>query len=173
VFEPATDAQGDRKQDFAERVRVYQRNLRLAILSRTAATREQQVTTQRDVDQQLTVFLRERRRGIDRNIRVLGDFPRPRTRWGMRVTQEELAEALGVSRVWYSTFESGAGIRVSVKLLKRVAVVLMLDEWERVALYGLALPELRAAFADLFSQFPEALVKNHTVISDDETALGA
>jgi DNA-binding XRE family transcriptional regulator len=101
-------------------------------------------------DRQLAVFLREHRRGIDRNVRVLGDHPRHRTRWGMPVTQEEMAEALGVSRVWYATFESAPGTRASIRLLNRVAIVLMLDDWERVALLGIALPELRQFFTFLF-----------------------
>jgi transcriptional regulator with XRE-family HTH domain len=138
-LQSTSDAHADVDRRVSEPARVNPRNMRP------------------DFDRQLAVFLRERRRGIDRNIRFLGDSPRQRTRWGMLVTQEEIAEALGVSRVWYASFESSPRVRVSIKLIDRVATVLMLDEWERVALLGMALPELRQAFADLFSQSPNTL----------------
>jgi transcriptional regulator with XRE-family HTH domain len=101
---------------------------------------------------QLTAFLRERRHGMDRNAHHLGDFPRRHSKWGMPVTQEEMAEALGVSRVWYATFESEPGTRASISLLNRVATVFRLNEWERIALLGIAIPELRETLIDLVSQ---------------------
>jgi transcriptional regulator with XRE-family HTH domain len=165
-----TDAQVIRANDLGERARVNRCNLRFGISNGGRSGGAQPLTARAkpDVDRQLRVFLQERRRGIDRNVRFLGNLPRQRTRWGLRVTQEELAEALGVSRVWYATFESGACNRVSTKLLNRVATVLTLDERERVALFGMAVPELRAAFANLSSRRPETLVRDLAITASDE-----
>jgi transcriptional regulator with XRE-family HTH domain len=90
--------------------------------------------------EQLKGFLRERRVRLDPNIRVLGDHERLRSRWGRAVTQEEMAEAIGVSRVWYAMLESGATNRTSAKVLDRIAAVLMLDAPERAQLFQLAIP---------------------------------
>jgi transcriptional regulator with XRE-family HTH domain len=87
--------------------------------------------------------LRERRLKLDPNIRFLGGRERPAVRWGKRVTQEEMAEALEVSRVWYGALESGSRARTSTSLLDRLASVLMLDGDERSELFGMALPELK------------------------------
>ncbi|HTW84458.1 MAG TPA: helix-turn-helix transcriptional regulator [Candidatus Sulfotelmatobacter sp.] len=91
---------------------------------------------------QLNVFLRRHRQRIDPHVRVLGDHERLPTRRGRPVTQEEMAEAVGVSRVWYSLLETGSTIRTSTKVLERLAVVLMLDAPERARLFHLAMPEL-------------------------------
>jgi len=73
---------------------------------------------------------------------VLGDQARLSTRWGRRVSQEELAEAVGVSRGWYVSLESGAPIRPSVPLLTRVARALNTTPHECAMLFSLAIPEL-------------------------------
>jgi transcriptional regulator with XRE-family HTH domain len=91
---------------------------------------------------QLNLFLRGRRQRIDPQIRMLGDYERLPVRWGRPLTQEEMAEAIGVSRVWYTMLESGTTIRTSTKVLDRLATVLMLDPAERTRLYHLAMPEL-------------------------------
>jgi transcriptional regulator with XRE-family HTH domain len=91
----------------------------------------------------LKVFLRGSRQRIDPQIRRLGDYGRLPVRWGRPVTQEEMAEAVGVSRVWYALLESGTTIRTSTKVLDRLAIVLMLDPSERARLFHLAVPELR------------------------------
>ena len=93
-------------------------------------------------DGQLQVFLRGRRQRIDPQIHHLGDFARLPVRWGRPVTQEEMAEAIGVSRVWYAMLESGAKIRTSAKVLDRIAAVLMLAPSECARLFALAMPEL-------------------------------
>ena len=54
------------------------------------------------------------------------------------MTQEELAEAVGVSREWYSVLESGASTRTSTALLGRLAEALMVTPEERTRLYRLA-----------------------------------
>jgi transcriptional regulator with XRE-family HTH domain len=58
------------------------------------------------------------------------------------VTQEELAECIGVSRYWYSMLESDRPVRVSIFLLDRLAQILMLSAAERAMLFALAVPEL-------------------------------
>jgi len=94
-------------------------------------------------DGQLQFFLREHRQRIDPQIRRLGDFGRLPMRWGRPVTQEEMAEAIGVSRVWYAMLENGAKVRTSTRVLDRLATVLMLDAAERARLFHLVVPELR------------------------------
>lgn len=93
-------------------------------------------------DGQLKIFLRGHRQRIDPQIRFLGDFARLPVRCGRPVTQEEMAEAIGVSRVWYAMLESGAQLRTTAKVLDRLAVVLMLDPPDRARLLHLAMPEL-------------------------------
>jgi transcriptional regulator with XRE-family HTH domain len=61
------------------------------------------------------------------------------------VTQEEIAESIGVSREWYSRIELGRNPRVPPSLLDRLADVLMLDGARRDALFTLGIPELRSA----------------------------
>jgi transcriptional regulator with XRE-family HTH domain len=60
----------------------------------------------------------------------------------MPVTQEELAEAVGVSRVWYAQLEIGTSKRVSTDLLGRLGDALMLDKAQRATLFQLGIPEL-------------------------------
>jgi transcriptional regulator with XRE-family HTH domain len=88
-------------------------------------------------------FLRERRLRIDPETRALGFAERPWKRIGRRVAQEEIAEAAGLSRQWYSGLERGTVDRTSTALLDRIATALMLDEQDRGTLFRLAVPELR------------------------------
>jgi transcriptional regulator with XRE-family HTH domain len=90
-------------------------------------------------------FLREHRRLIPRDATALGPFRRLPVRHGKAVTQEEIAEALGVSRVWYSMLESGAALNTSLRLLTRLADAFSLSGGDREALFHLALPALRTA----------------------------
>jgi len=55
-------------------------------------------------------FLKEHRGLISRGATALGPHPRLPARHGKGVTQEEIAEAIGVSRVWYAMLESGAAL---------------------------------------------------------------
>jgi len=87
-------------------------------------------------------LLRHFRVRIDPNEKALGPQPRLPYRRGKTVTQEELAEYIGVSRYWYSMLESERPVRVSIFLLDRLARVLMLSAGERAMLFTLALPEL-------------------------------
>lgn len=88
-------------------------------------------------------FLKARRREIDANASALGMHERLPVRRGRPVTQEEIAEAIGVSRVWYSMLESGAAVRTSAQLLGKLAAALMLDADARVTMFSLAIPELK------------------------------
>lgn len=74
----------------------------------------------------------------------LGTYLRLPVRVGKAVTQEEVAEAVGISRVWYGMLESDRPVRASASVLRRIADVLVMDPAERSAMFQLALPELRS-----------------------------
>ena len=97
---------------------------------------------------ELRSFLKELRQRIRPEARALGAAQRLPARCGKPVTQEEVAEAIGVSRVWYGMLESGAMIRTSAQLLDRLAEALMLTPQERAILFCLAIPELQQLFHD-------------------------
>ena len=90
----------------------------------------------------LGVFLKALRLRIDRQADRLGPYRRLPSRRGRIASQEEIAEAVEVSRGWYSLLESGAEIRASTRLLARIAEVLGLSEDERAELFRLAVPEI-------------------------------
>jgi DNA-binding XRE family transcriptional regulator len=87
-------------------------------------------------------FLKMLRQRISPGSDTLGPSKRLPVRCGRRVTQEEVAEALGVSRSWYRRLESGADVRASTKLLARLVHVLLLTPNERITLLALAVPEV-------------------------------
>jgi DNA-binding XRE family transcriptional regulator len=87
-------------------------------------------------------FLKMLRQRISPGSDTLGPIKRLPVRCGRRVTQEEIAEAVGVSRNWYRRLESGADVRASTKLLARLAHVLLLAPNERITLFALAVPEI-------------------------------
>jgi transcriptional regulator with XRE-family HTH domain len=92
---------------------------------------------------ELPLFLRFLRQRVDPDTRTLGPYPRRPARLGKRVTQDELAEIIGVSREWYALLESGtAKTRASTGLLNRLAHALMITEDERARLFHLGVPEL-------------------------------
>jgi DNA-binding XRE family transcriptional regulator len=95
-----------------------------------------------DRREKLCSFLKTLRRRLDPHTAVLGEHERISTRRGRRVSQEEIAEATGVSRGWYVSLESGKPIRCSVSFLARVAAVLNATPPERAILFSLAIPEL-------------------------------
>jgi len=95
----------------------------------------------------LKTFLKHHRLRIDPQAPALGPYTRLPMRRGRRVTQQELAESIGISRVWYATLESGSAVRTSSVLLDRLAAALMVSPHERAVLFDLALPELRLAEA--------------------------
>jgi len=90
----------------------------------------------------LRSFLKTLRRRLDPDTTILGEQERLGTRKGRRVSQEEIAEVVGVSRAWYGLLENGAPIRPSVPLLDRVASALNATPHERAMIFSLAIPEL-------------------------------
>jgi transcriptional regulator with XRE-family HTH domain len=72
----------------------------------------------------------------------LGLSKRLPNRCGRRVTQEEIAEVVGVSRNWYRRLESGEAVRASTKLLERLANAFAFSPEERLELFALGIPEL-------------------------------
>ena len=89
---------------------------------------------------QLGEFLKQRRRAALPEARRLGAYERLSSRVGKPLTQEEVAEALGVSRTWYAMLEAGSG-RISVALASRVADAFALDATARAELIRIALPD--------------------------------
>ncbi len=87
-------------------------------------------------------FLKAHRRGIPPESPALGSWERLPVRRGRRVSQEELAEAVGVSRNWYRRLESGEALRPSTKLLDRLAGVFALAPEQRTRLFVLGIPEM-------------------------------
>jgi transcriptional regulator with XRE-family HTH domain len=94
---------------------------------------------------ELARFLRFLRQRIDPEAAYLGPRARLPVRRGRRVTQQELAEAIGVSREWYAVLESAATTRSSTGLLDRLADALMVTPEERATLFELAVPEFGRA----------------------------
>jgi transcriptional regulator with XRE-family HTH domain len=94
---------------------------------------------------ELALFLRFLRHRIDPDVRVLGPYTRLPSRVGKRVTQEELSEAIGVSREWCAVLESGGKTRASTGLVKRLADALMVTPEDRARLFHLAVPGLEGA----------------------------
>jgi transcriptional regulator with XRE-family HTH domain len=90
-------------------------------------------------------FLRNARTAIPPEARCLGRMLRHPNRIAKPVTQEEVAEVLGISREWYARIECGRQTRVPPALLGQLADVLMLQDPARNELFACAIPELRAA----------------------------
>jgi transcriptional regulator with XRE-family HTH domain len=90
---------------------------------------------------ELSAFLSGKRREVNPNARRVGTYIRRQNRIGRPFTQEEVAEALDVSRQWYAALEMGASVRPSTALLDRIATVFAFSEDERVTLFSLAIRE--------------------------------
>lgn len=93
-------------------------------------------------------FVRERRLRLPPESHVLGASARLPARVGRPVTQEELAEHLGVSRQWYARFESGTPAGFSAHLLTRLSDLLLLSGPERAELLRLTMPQLGIVSGD-------------------------
>jgi transcriptional regulator with XRE-family HTH domain len=92
----------------------------------------------------LRSHLKTLRKRLDPHTENLGEYRRLTYKCGRAVSQEELAEAVGVSRAWYALLESGGtAARPSVPLLNRLADALQTTPEERSALFMLAIPGLR------------------------------
>lgn len=92
-------------------------------------------------------FLKTRRRNIPPDSVTLGSWERLPVRRGRRVTQEEIAEAVGISRNWYRRLESGDAPRASAKLLARIAKAFQFTPEERTNLFVLGIPEIAQMLA--------------------------
>lgn len=88
-------------------------------------------------------LLKGMRRRLDPAAPKLGDHERVSSRRGRAVSQEELAEAVGVSRNWYASIERGEPVSPSIAMLRRLATALNATPDERAELFQLAIPDLR------------------------------
>jgi transcriptional regulator with XRE-family HTH domain len=87
-------------------------------------------------------LLKQCRARIRPECASLGTFLRLPTRLGKSVTQEEVAEAAGISRAYYAMLENDHAPHVSTQVLNRIADVLMISPIERETLFRLGVPEL-------------------------------
>ncbi|HEY2476184.1 MAG TPA: helix-turn-helix transcriptional regulator [Candidatus Cybelea sp.] len=97
---------------------------------------------------ELASFLKTHRRDIPPDSATLGSWKRLPVRRGRRVTQEEIAEAVGISRNWYRRLESDGAPRASAKLLDRLAKAFQFTPEERTKLFVLGIPELVQIYAN-------------------------
>ncbi|MBV8636697.1 MAG: helix-turn-helix transcriptional regulator [Candidatus Eremiobacteraeota bacterium] len=86
-------------------------------------------------------LLKKLRSRLDPTTPMLGEHERLRSRRGKAVSQEEMAEAIGVSRGWYACLESGSK-RPSVSIIARLATALNTNPDERATLFQLGIPAL-------------------------------
>jgi DNA-binding XRE family transcriptional regulator len=93
--------------------------------------------------EQMRVLLKRLRCGLDPATPRLGTFERLHSRVGRAISQEELAEAVGVSRGWYAMLERGKPVQPSIGMLSRVAGALNATLEERTTLFRLAIRELK------------------------------
>jgi transcriptional regulator with XRE-family HTH domain len=89
----------------------------------------------------LGAFLKRQRLALDPRTSRLGTYVRLPVRIGRSITQEEVAEAAGITRNWYALLELDAG-RASAALASRLAHVFNLKAAERLTLIGLASPDI-------------------------------
>jgi DNA-binding XRE family transcriptional regulator len=89
-------------------------------------------------------FLKALRLRLDPLTSTIGEYHRISSRRGRPISQEEIAEAVGVSRVWYALLESGAPVQPSVSLLHRLAHALNATPGERAMLFSVAIPALES-----------------------------
>jgi transcriptional regulator with XRE-family HTH domain len=111
----------------------------------SAAPADIDVRRDQERRKQLSAFLSGKRQHVDPHAGRVGTYLRRQNRIGRPFTQEEVAEALAVSRQWYAALEMGASIRPSTGLLDRIATVFALRDDERVTLFRLAIREFGVA----------------------------
>lgn len=99
-----------------------------------------------EAKEDLRVLLRRLRGRLDPATARLGEHERLGTRRGKPVSQEELAEAVGVTRGWYAMLERGEAVQPSLSMLNRLACALNATKDEHCTLFKLAIPELRILF---------------------------
>lgn len=120
-------------------------------------------------------FVRDRRLRLAPDSLFLAKQPRLPNRVGKPVTQEELAEHLGITRGWYSRFEAGAPAVFSIALLDRLGDMLTLSAPERAELVNLAMPQLAPMIArdstdayEMVGVMRRAVKRLFTATSEDE-----
>ena len=94
----------------------------------------------------LRSLIRGLRYRLEPSTARLGEHERLGSRRGKAVSQEELAEAIGVSRGWYAMLERGEPVQPSISMLSRLASALNASRDERCTLFQLAIPELQGLF---------------------------
>ena len=112
----------------------------------------------KDCDERPRAFceaLRRYRLSVPPETTVLGSFARVANRIGKMVNQEELAEAIGISRTWYGVIEAGR-FRPSIDLVRRLCDALMLDEAKRFELVDLAFPGFAAIAYQVIALYRDA-----------------
>jgi transcriptional regulator with XRE-family HTH domain len=92
--------------------------------------------------ERLGAILRRCRARLSAERASLGPYMRLAKRIGKAITQEEVAETVGISREWYTRMERDCPVRVSARVLSRIADALMMEPTERSAFFRLAVPEL-------------------------------
>jgi transcriptional regulator with XRE-family HTH domain len=94
--------------------------------------------------------------------------------------REEVAELAGITAAWYTQLETGCDIRVSSRVLDRIAVALRLSDEEKVYFFSLAIgelavipPALRPQSHEILSAFNSirSLSRRLWVASTEEEAL--
>lgn len=101
---------------------------------------------QEEICNELRALLKGLRGRLDPATAKLGEHERLSSRRGRVVSQEEIAEAVGVSRGWYAMLERGEPIQPSIAMLSRLSRALNATRDERAALFQLSIPELRGMF---------------------------
>lgn len=114
------------------------------ILTSVAVKGEVDLRRDQERRRQLSAFLLHKRQGVDLNASHVGPYARRDNRIGRAFTQEEIAEALDVSRQWYAALEMGSSVRPSAALLDRIATLFVLSDDDRFTLFRLAIREFGA-----------------------------
>jgi transcriptional regulator with XRE-family HTH domain len=117
------------------------------IVSTTGRPPSHDVEVQHDQERRraLSAFLLHKRHHVDLQASQVGPYTRRENRIGRPFTQEEVAEALDVSRQWYAALELGSSVRPSTTLIDRIATLFVLSDNERVTLFRLAIREFGAS----------------------------
>jgi transcriptional regulator with XRE-family HTH domain len=94
-------------------------------------------------------------------------LPSTRRRRVAGLRRDEVAEMIGVSSDWYRRLESGRDIRVSPRIVARLARALRMTPHEELVLFALAVPEVYRAQLAL----RVLIAKYHACAADDDAAL--
>lgn len=93
-------------------------------------------------------------------------LPESRRRRVPGLRRDEVAELVGVSCDWYRWLESGRDVRVSPRLVARLARALKLTAYEELKMYAFALPELYRAKTELRESSPDNGSFVHALLSE-------